>query len=123
MLDKLLEVGSAFDWISPAAAFVQGAVNGPSHTFLIDHASCPLSGHEVEHLLRQRGVKTWGLMVVDGTLMITVKRNQAQWAQALLQKAGVPITNGLPAQKSRKLPRNAGRDKGSPFGVFGIFDE
>ena len=122
MIDNILGIGASFDWISPIAGFMGDLLNGPSHTFLIPHASCPMSGRDVERLLRKRGVTTWGLMIVSGTLMVSVRLNQAQWAQHLLEQAGVPIENPLPAQ-SRAPKRTHGRARqGGVFSVFDIFE-
>lgn len=88
-LDKLLEIGSAFDWISPVGSLVGDMVNGPSHTFLIPQ-DCGRSGRDLERLLRAKGVKTWGLMQVKGTIMISVQKRQERWASHLLRQAGVP---------------------------------
>ena len=99
MLDRILEVGSAFDWISPLAGALGDFLNGPSHTFLIPYAASPLTGREIAWMLGKRGVKSWGHMIVDGTFMITVRLGQARWAQHLLEQAGVPIDNPLPAQE------------------------
>ena len=90
MLDRLLAVGSTFDWISPVVAWAQDLANGPSRTFLIPH-DCGWSGKEVQRLLGRRGVKTWGLMIVGDTLMITVPLGQARHAAGLLQREGVPF--------------------------------
>lgn len=105
MLDKILEVGAGFDWISPLASVIGDMVNGPSHTFLIPYGSSPLSGREIEIMLKRRGVNTWGLMVVSGTLLISVKAHQARWAQYLLEQAGIPIETPLP----RRSPAPAAR--------------
>jgi hypothetical protein len=98
MLDTILEIGATFDWISPLAAVIGNMMNGPSHTFLIPYGSSPLSGREIAWMLSKRGVKSWGQMVVSGTLTVSVRLNQARWAQYLLEQAGVPIENPLPAQ-------------------------
>jgi len=90
MLHQMLKIGSTFDWISPLFAFFQDATNGPSHTFLIPNDS-GWSGREIERMLRQSGVGTWGLMIVGDTLMVSVRAPQAAWAQSLLLKNGVPI--------------------------------
>ena len=94
MLDRLLAFGAVFDWISPLWAYIQDVLNGPSHTFLVPH-DAGWSGREIERLLRQHGVHVWGLMIVDGLIMFTVRQAQARWAQYLLQRAGVPIAYGL----------------------------
>ena len=116
MIDKLLQVGAGFDWISPVAGLLGDIVHGPSFTFLIPYDESPLSGREIELALKKRRVACWGVMVVDGTLTVSVKQAQAQWAQYLLQSQGVPIENPLPSRT--KQPRNAARESGSPFAVF-----
>jgi hypothetical protein len=104
-IDKLLEVGAGFDWVSPLLGFLGDAMNGTAHTFLIPWNSCPMSGHEVKRLLNRRGVKTWGVMIVSGTLMVSVKLEKARWAQHLLEQAGIPIENPLPGGQQRAAPR------------------
>lgn len=94
MLNKLLEIGTVFDWISPLLAELQDITNGPSHTFLIPE-DCGWSGREIEQLLRQHGVKTWGLMIIDQMIMITTRLTQARWAQYLLSRERIPIEYGL----------------------------
>ncbi len=113
MIDKILGVGSMFDWISPLASIFGDVVNGPSHTFLIPYDNCPLSGREVAVLLRSRGVKSWGHMVVSGTFMISVRLGQAGWAQHLLEDAGVPIENPVvaPDRSARARRRQAARGR------------
>lgn len=114
MIDTLLEVGTSFDWISPVLGFLGDILNGPSHTFLITYASCPLSGHEIARMLHKRGIKSWGHMIVSGTVMITVRLEKARWAQHLLEQAGVPIENPLPEKlhdRSNRQRRAAARDQ------------
>ena len=110
MLDKLSEIGSWFDWISPVAAQILDIANGPSHTFLIPEGS-GWSGRDIGRMLCDHGVKTWGMMIVNHTLMLTVRDKQARWADYLLQRSAVPllnpITSGQPAAT------------GTPFGDRG----
>jgi len=94
MLDRLLTLGTAFDWITPVWAYIQDFLNGPSHTFLVPDDT-GWSGREIERLLKRHGVHVWGLMIVDGMIMLTVRQTQARWAQYLLQRAGIPIAYGL----------------------------
>jgi hypothetical protein len=97
MFDTILGIGATFDWISPLASVIGDLMNGPSHTFLIPYGSSPLSGREIAWMLGKRGVKSWGQMVVSGTLMVSVRLGQARWAEHLLDQAGVPIENPMPA--------------------------
>ena len=90
MLGKLLDYGSVFDWISPTLSIAQDIANGPSHTFLIP-VECGWTGREIAGLLHRRGIKTWGHMIVNGTIMITVREPQAEFATHLLESAGLPV--------------------------------
>ena len=97
MFDKLLRIGTAFDWISPLLAYIGDLLHGPNVTFgIVEGAGW--SGFEVQHLLRSHGVKTWGLMAVNdgrsptgGTVLITVPERQALRARYVLERAGVPL--------------------------------
>ena len=108
MFGKLIEIGSTFDWLSPIGALIGDVVNGPSHTFLIP-VDCGYSGREIAKLLSRRGVENWGHMVVKGTVMISVPKRQARWAQHLLDEAGIPTTT------DRDEEEKASPD---PFAVF-----
>jgi hypothetical protein len=95
MLDELLELGTMFDWISPVLSIGQDIANGPSHTFLIPQ-ECGWTGGEIAGLLRERGIKTWGHMIVNGRIMITVKKSQYEFARHLLDRNGL-ISSGEPS--------------------------
>lgn len=99
MPDPLLSIGAQFDFVAPGAAFIQDVLYGPSVTFLIDEASCTWSANQIQELLESHGIKAWGvLFALDAqgdVILITVKREQALWAQYLLQRAGLPLRNGL----------------------------
>ncbi|NLE77611.1 MAG: hypothetical protein GX605_12790 [Chloroflexi bacterium] len=51
----------------------------------------------MERLLRGRGVRTWGLMLVEDTLMLTVPLPQAAYAAYLLEQADIPFGGPKPA--------------------------
>lgn len=102
MIDRILGTGASIDWISPMASILGDLMNGPSHTFLIPYNASPLSGREIGWMLGKRGVKCWGMMVVSGTLMVSVKLNQARYAQHLLEQAGVPVENPIAAQQTAR---------------------
>jgi hypothetical protein len=117
MIDKFLEVGAGFDWISPLLGFLGDALNGPAYTFLIPYDSCPVSGHEIGRILRKRGVRSWGRMIVSGTIMVSVRLQKARWAQQILEQAGVPLENplpemaGRPSRRSRRVVPGRGRSR------------
>ena len=117
MFDSIVRIGANLDWISPLAAIAQDILNGPSHTFLIP-ANCGRTGREIINLLRRRGVKTWGHMIINETITISVPKSQADWAQRLFDWAGVP-TGGQPVDQPQqhsapkhKKPAKPGREQG-----------
>ena len=115
MIDTILGIGASFDWISPLASILGDVAHGPSHTFLIPYRASPLSGREVSRLLGKHGVRSWGYMVVTGTLMLKVRLSHARWAQHHLTRAGVPIENPLPAQlRARRGNKQARRSRDRP---------
>lgn len=88
--DRAVEVLAATDVISPVLAAIQDVVNGPSHTFLIPY-NCGWSGYEIASLLRSQGIETWGHMIVNRMIMITVRLPQARWAWGILAREGIPL--------------------------------
>lgn len=92
VMDDLLFVGSAFDWITPTWAFFQDFLNGPAADFGIP-AHAGYGRAEIKRLLKNHGVRVWGLMLDTGgdMLMFTVPKAQAKWAYYLLTREGVPV--------------------------------
>ena len=114
MIDKVLGVTSWGDWISPAARILGDLAHGGGYTFTFP--ACDMTPRDIELTLRKRGVWTWGLMHVDGTTMISVRKSDAQLANSILKAAGVPVENPPAMQHKPKRKAQVG-------GVFGIFDE
>jgi hypothetical protein len=110
MLDKILDFASAFDWISPALAAIQDIKNGPNHTFFIPD-DCGWSSKGIARLLKRNGVKTWGHMIVNHEIMITLSQQQAQWAQYLLEREGIPIQHGLIRRANMQAGHPARKEK------------
>jgi len=119
MIDDLLHLIASFDLISPVLAVIQNIANGPSHTFLIPE-DCGWSGRRIEHLLRSHGVKTWGLMIINRMLRITVRQPQARWAQYLLEREGIPIEYGMIDERTDRAPHSAReKERTSPLEILG----
>jgi len=108
LLDDLLGIGASFDWISPLASVLGDLMNGPSHTFLVPLDASPMTGREIESMLRAHKVRTWGAMVVSGTFMVTVPEPRAQYAERILEQNGVPLEN----------PTAPPKRTGSVFDIF-----
>jgi len=100
MLDKLLEIGSSFDWISPIAAYVGDIACGPGHTLMIP-VDCGWSGFAIERYLHRYGIRTWGGMIVNRTIMLTVPLSQAEFAEYLLLREGLLLENRRPPHSHR----------------------
>jgi hypothetical protein len=77
------------DWID---GLVGRLLHGPMHRFSFSRRT-GFTGSDVEHLLRQYGVRVWEREMDDPEeLALHVKRTQAVWAEYLLCRAGVPLT-------------------------------
>lgn len=116
LIDKLLEGGSIFDWISPLVAAIQDVANGPHYTFLITD-SAGMSGNELFRRLRQIGIGSWGHMIVNDTIMVTVKAADAARAYGLLNQLRVSTENDpatVPAGQGAAYPGTASRNEQPP---------
>ena len=95
MIDnKFLGVASCWDWISPAIAVGGDLVNGDGHTLMIP-LECGWTGREIELLLREYGIQTWGAFIpaLSTTILITIKPEMVDRAQYVLQQYGIPLEN------------------------------
>ena len=91
MLDLLLNIGRAFDWLSPTTALIEDIYYGHESDFVIPTAA-GWSMSEIKCFLNQHGIKVWGLIYsLDGDeLMFSVKKEQSEYVYYLLQNAGDP---------------------------------
>jgi hypothetical protein len=55
--------------------------------------NCGWSGIEMERLLRRHGVKIWDRDFTHDCLTFCVKRRQANWAEYLLRRRGIPVVS------------------------------
>ena len=88
MLDGFLKYGSGFDWITPLLAFIQDARYGQPLQINVPY-NAGYSFRELTGALQEKGVKTWGLMVVGDTITFTVRKPQARYALYWLGRWGV----------------------------------
>jgi hypothetical protein len=83
------------------AEMIIGAVNAARHTstrnpnqpggiveLRVNRAGC-FSGREVQGILRDHGVLTWGGRTTSDWFVLYIKRSQAAWAVSVLQGRGV----------------------------------
>jgi hypothetical protein len=79
--------------LDPLTAGAQDVLEGPNHTFRVP-AESGWSGLEIEQMLAAYGVRIWGRQIVSDEIMFTVRIAQAEWAQYLLARHGVPLVDG-----------------------------
>lgn len=92
MPNEILNAICNFDWISPSWMILQDFANRPVSHFGIQ-ANAGFDRGDIRRALRKHGVRSWGYVYnVDGDLiMISVPKAQAQWANYLLMREGVPV--------------------------------
>jgi hypothetical protein len=125
-----LEFIAHLDLISRVEGFVSGFLNADWHgafqragpvglinefaasltgrnawTFYVPR-DCGWSGIEMERLLKRHGVKIWDRGFTRDCLTFCVKRRQANWAEYLLRRRGIPVLsqpyNPLNAEYARR---------------------
>lgn len=113
MIDKAIEAGTMFDWITPLWTFVQDWRNRPSCGY-----SVPVDGgyslYVVRDLLRSKGVKTWGWAIVDGAILFRARQAQAEYVQYWLERNGVPYGGGISTRR-----RTRQNQRGGLLGILG----
>jgi hypothetical protein len=73
-------------------AFSVRAANGPLHAFTFRRGG-GFAGREVERLLLDKGIRIFErTRLPSGDLGFSVRADQAEWAEYLLCRAGVPLT-------------------------------
>ncbi len=96
MFDTLLKTGAKLDWITPTLAFFQDICNGP-----VVHIACPAeqgwSAVQVKEMLTRVGVKVWGLMAVDDSVVFSVRQAQARYALYWLEREGIAYESSFHA--------------------------
>jgi hypothetical protein len=101
MLDKIVKTGASWDWVSPLMAFIQSWWNRPSVGFNVSH-ECGFSAWQIERFLKSKGIKVWGVMVIDDVITLRVHEAQALYAQYWLNQMGVPYQGGISAASAAK---------------------
>ena len=122
MLDQLLEIGSAWNWITPGIAFLQDLLNGPGSHFGIP-VNAGWDKDDIRELLTRHGVRIWGLMpnLSCDMLMFAVPKNQARWAYYLLKLRAVPVLYA-PADVVEAWERGSRRKVNAQTPLDAVFD-
>lgn len=62
----------------------------------------PWTGAQIEGLLKDHGIKMSGNDVAGDDLFFSVKLDQAEWAEYVLLRAGVPLKYGFYSDRNRR---------------------
>ncbi len=122
MFDQLLNIGRAFDWITPAAAILQDFLNGSSCRFGII-AQAGWTRAQIKTILTSHGVRVWGLVynLSGDMLMFAVPKAQGEWAYYLLKREGVPILYA-PAEIVEAAERRLAKKANASTPLDPVFD-
>lgn len=101
MLEFFLRFGAAFDWLGPVSALIQNYKNRPAVGYTIFYEDVA-----VLDILKSKGIKIWGLVLVGDELIFSLRMAQAEFAQYLLEGAGVPYHGGVTTQEIAKMRRS-----------------
>lgn len=125
MIDKLVRIGASWDWVTPVITLIQDWRNRPSVGFNVSYG-CGFSAWEIERLLKSKGIKVWGVMVIDDVITLRVREAQALYTQYWLEQMGLPYQGGISAETAAKYRRPQGvgskRSSEKSKGIDGIVD-
>lgn len=111
MLDKAIEIGASFDWITPLWTFYQDWRNRPSAGFAVA-ADTAWSAYAIQDLMAEHGIKTWGWRIIDGLILFRLRTAQAAYAEYLMEQHGVPWV-GSSDYRRRKIHHKPFRQRRS----------
>ena len=103
---NVLELLACFDWITPLLTVARSAARGDplnvrSWAFFVPLESA-WTGAELKALLRRHGIRMWGLMACRGEIFFLVSRDQAEWAEYVLLRHGVPLNHRVLSRRKVK---------------------
>lgn len=96
-LERWLDLLDMVNVIDRLSGWLMGQRYGGSYQLVFDRSV--FLGADVEAMLARRGVRVFGRRVTSKCGMLSVPTRQADWAEYILMRGGVPLLNG---------PRNAG---------------
>jgi hypothetical protein len=93
-MSDLIDALASLNWIDRLDELLGDIQHGEHHKFFVPR-DCGWSGWEMEQLLRRHGVTIWGRGFAPDCLYFSVKRRQANWAEYLLRRRGIPVVSRL----------------------------
>ena len=91
-MDDLVELFAHLDWFERMDALLRDLSGEDTWRFSVPR-NCGWSGTDVERLLERHGVEVWDRGFTLDCLTFRVKRRQANWAEYLLRRRGIPVLN------------------------------
>jgi hypothetical protein len=90
MMTILLELLAHLDWFERVDEFAKMLRGVRSWRFSVPRSG-GWSGHRIEQMLRRYGIEIWGRNFNRSHLFFRVKLQQANWAEYLLWRNGIPV--------------------------------
>jgi len=86
------ELVAHLDWFERMDAFLRHLSGEDTWRFYVPR-NCGWNGIEMERLLKRHGVRVWDRGFTSDCLTFRVKRRQANWAEYLLRRRGIPVAS------------------------------
>lgn len=87
MIDKLVEVGSMADWITPVYGWIMNWVHRPARQMVLGlDVTTPI---EVQQILSDRGIRTWAYQIVGRKFVFGLRAAQYRHAEYWLKRYGI----------------------------------
>ncbi len=126
---RIFEFLTIFDWITPSIGFIEDIIHDPtllqsnSWTFFVPYDQSLNAGwnaRDIERLLEKHGIRHWGGQYTfpNGEYFFSVKLEQAQWAEYLLLRHGIPLGEKFLGAPRPKRTSNGQESDGFSFLEF-----
>ena len=100
MFESILKAGASFDWITPLFAFIQNYWYRPAVGYIV-----PLEYAATPELLKSKGIKLWGIVIVGNEVVFCLRLAQAGFAQYWMERNGIPYQGGATDAEIAKVRR------------------
>lgn len=97
-MSGILDLLDMVNVIDRLPGFLLGLKHGGAHVFTFDGAK--ITGQEVETMLTRRGVRVFGRRITSKHGMLAVPKAQADWAEYIMLRGGVPLVGKLRNRKN-----------------------
>ena len=113
-MGTLVELIARLNWFERADELIRSVTGTASWRLAVPRA-CGWSGRDMEQLLRRHGVRIWGRNFDRHHLYFRVKLEQANWAEYLLWRRGIPVVSPPfnPMNRSYGLRHAPGSEPGA----------